>query len=280
MANKLKEILGKVKAEGFSKINYKFGSIVKHVVQNLEKCLTLGVDKIDKEDLDFVCILGKIWLNLIQGDDHEIKGLSALRVFFIEKSFIKKQTLWEFSKFIFEIIGKLKRHPLDNNPQQISNDASKLLNQAYLTFQELNKFLQNYIPFDSSQVGLRKLFKKKSKHQDSYKSRDYSRKEDEKFKLKLQKYNQILQRVYSGKFNYEDDNIVPFISDLEFFQLHSRPMGKPAFILGNWELTERPHETASIHFTKAPQPGSVIGNFPAADSNPETLAVRGESNFL
>jgi hypothetical protein len=251
--NKLKEIIEKSKSEGFSKPSFKFGTMFKTAWQSLEKSVANGLDSVDESYVEFLVHLGVICMNLLVGDDHEIKGLSALRVFFLEKCFLKKKSIWKCVGHLLSLFNKLCQlfHIENNKNCQKYKSIFKNVNIGKNIYTELNKFLKNYNEFDSGAVGLKKLFKKKAKRSENRMAREYNRKEDEKFKLKLQKYNQILQRIYTGKFNYEEDNIVPFLSNLEFFQLNSRPMGKPSSILGiinnSYLIIPRTYKTITLH---------------------------------
>ena len=231
----LKEIVDQMKNEPFTKIKMKFNSCFKYANQSINNALNKGLAHLSLEKIQFLFEMGKFIINLLFGDDNEIKGLSALRVYFIEKTFFKKATLWEVVKNLLNNFTLLQDR-LNKNSEFIENNKNqefinKIKNIKKL-FLQLSRFLENYYPLNSKDSGIKKMFKKKSKWQSHKNGRDYGRREDEKFKLRMQKHNQIYQRIYSGKLNYDDDNIVPFLSDLEFFQQNNRTMIKAAQVLG------------------------------------------------
>lgn len=230
-----KEALEKLRGDGFAKIEYKFGSSLRFLLSSLDKKAEAGTLAPTLPEAGFLLSLGRLSLNLLFGDDNDLKGLSALRVYFLENVFFKKKTIWEISREVPSRIAGLLGSDCVRRPRtRVASLIRRRLGLAQTIFGQLGRFLENYYPFKAKDIGLGKLFRKKSRWKSQKKARDYGRREDEKFKLRLQKYNQIHQRISVGKFNYEDDNIVPYLSDLEFFQSGSHANARASQVLGTF----------------------------------------------
>lgn len=229
-----KEALEKLRGDGFPKLEFKFGSHLRSAVQALAKPhKPPAAPRLALAQIDFLVRAGRLALNLLLGDDHDLKGLSGLRVYFLQKAFFKKKSLWEATadlKGLFEALAQRWSAPAPALPDQLLRRLRRETGLGLAVFAQLAQLLGQYPAFSAKRAGLGKLFRKKPKWKSSKKARDFGRREDEKFKLRLQKFNQTAQRLSAGKLPYEDDNIAPYLSDLEFFQPGPRSAPKAALL--------------------------------------------------
>lgn len=272
----LKDSIDRIRSDAFAKLEFKFGSSFRSVFQSLRKKKQNQEPISNLEEAEFLVRMGRITANLLFGDDNDLKGISALRIYFLEKTFFKKKSVWEVSKNLSILLGESSR--LENVETRNSRLIGRKVTLARNIFEQLSRALENYVSFRAKDVGISKLFRKKPKWKNQKKTRDFGRREDEKFKLRLQKYNQIHQRISAGKFNYEDDNIVPFLSDLEFFQ-SSRGSLRTSHVLGK-KINSRSFTPPEIHFPEITLIRSTSQRRISATRVSCFVALRGKSGFL